>query len=105
MPAVSRALSVSRDRPHVLIAGLALFLLLTTVGLRVPVPMVALGTVVLAAALLTLMRPEIGLHVLILNALIGLTHVMDPPRIGPVSAPVVIEAVVMVAMLFQMAFA
>ncbi len=105
MTAMSRALAVSRERPHALIAALALFLLLTTVLLKISVPMVALGIVVLAAALVTLMRPEIGLHVLVLNALIGLTHVVDPPRIGPVSAPVLIEAAVMSAMLFQMAFA
>lgn len=97
-------LAVTRDRPGLLIAALAILLALSTLVLGIPVPMVGLGLLVLAAALGTLIRPEIGLHVLTLNALVGLTHVIEMPRIGPLSAPILIEALVAAALLFQMAF-
>lgn len=100
----TRGFEIRRDRPQLLIAGLAAFLLMTTVVLGISIPTVLLGMLILAAGLGTLIRPEIGLHVLVLNAMIGLTHVVETPRIGPVSAPVLIEGLVLGAILFQMAF-
>lgn len=79
-------------------------LLIATVLLGIPVPMVFLGLIILSAALATLIRPEIGLHVLVLNAVVGLTHLVEIPRAGPISAPVLIEGLVLVAILFQAAF-
>src|SRR5262249_8365568 len=99
-----RTLPISRERPHLAIAGLALLLLVGTVLLGISIPMMFLGLVILAAALGTLIRPEIGMHVLVLNAMIGLTHVVEMPRVGPVSVPVLIEALVLGAILFQAAF-
>ncbi|HKY34156.1 MAG TPA: O-antigen ligase family protein [Candidatus Polarisedimenticolia bacterium] len=104
MQALARALVVRRDRPHLLVLGIALFLLLATVVLGVSVPTVFTGLAILAAALATLIKPEIGVHVLVVNALVGLTHVMEMPRIGPLSAPIVIEAFLMAALAFQAAF-
>src|SRR5262245_36416387 len=101
---VARTFEISRDRPLLPIAGLAAFLLVCTIALGIPVPAVFLGLLILAAAVGTLIRPEIGLHVLVLNAMIGLTHVVEMPRVGPVSAPILIEALVLGAVLFQMAF-
>ena len=59
---------IGRDRPHLLIAGLAVFLLTSTVLLGISIPTIFLGLVILAAAVGTLIRPEIGLHLLVLNA-------------------------------------
>src|SRR5262245_35375584 len=98
-------LVVNRERPHLLILGIAILLLLSMVVLHVPVTMVFIGLMVMAAAGVALIRPEIGLHVLVFNAMVGLTHVVEMPRIGPVSAPVLMEALVLGAILFQVAFA
>jgi len=83
---------------------LALFLLAATVVLGISVPMVFVGLVILAAGLGTLIRPEIGLHVLVVNALIGLNHLVELPRLGPLSTPIMIEGLVLGAILFQVAF-
>ncbi len=103
-PSAARVFSIGRDRPHLLIAGLALFLLLSTVVLGVSIPMLFAGLLVLGAGVATLIRPEIGLHVLALNAMVGLTRLVELPRLGPFSAPVLIEGLVAGAVLFQMAF-
>ncbi|MFQ5700888.1 MAG: O-antigen ligase family protein [Acidobacteriota bacterium] len=95
---------VSPSRPHLLIACLGSLLLLATVILGLPIPMVALGLAILLAGVATLMRPEFGLHVLVINAMVGLTHVVEMPRVGPFSAPVLIEGLVLGAILFQAAF-
>ena len=100
----ARVFSVSRDRPHVLIAALALFLLLSTVVLGVSIPMLFAGLLVLGAGVATLIRPEIGLHVLALNAMVGLTRLVELPRLGPFSAPVLIEGLLVGAVMFQLAF-
>ncbi|HET6374249.1 MAG TPA: O-antigen ligase family protein [Candidatus Polarisedimenticolia bacterium] len=99
-----KALEVSRERPHLLIAGLGLFLLLATVLLGISVPTVFVGLLVLSAAALAIIRPEIGLHVLALNALVGLTRLVELPRVGPLSAPILIEVLLVGGVLFQIAF-
>lgn len=66
--------------------------------------MTALGLAILLAGLTALIRPEIGLHVLVVNAMVGLTHVVEMPRLGPFSPPVLIEALLVGAVLFQSAF-
>lgn len=104
MGAATGSFELGRHRPHLLIGGLALFLLLTTVVLGVPVPTIFLGLLILAAAMAALIRPEIGLHVLVFNSMVGLTHVVEMPRVGPVSAPVLMEVLVLGAILFQVAF-
>ncbi|HZI93061.1 MAG TPA: O-antigen ligase family protein [Patescibacteria group bacterium] len=100
----ARTFEISRERPHLAVAGLAAFLLLCTVLLGISIPTMFLGMLILAAAVGTLIRPEIGLHVLVFNAMVGLTHVVDMPRVGPVSVPVLIEFLVLGAILFQTAF-
>ncbi len=100
----SRAFEISRERPHWLIAAIAFVLAAATILLGISVTMVFLALVVLGAAVGALIRPEIGLHILVINALVGLTHVVDVPRVGPLSAPVLIEALVLAAILFQAAF-
>ncbi len=91
-------------RPLALIAGLAAVLAVATILLGLSVPMTALGIAILLAALVTVIRPEVGLHVLVVNALVGLTHVVEMPRVGPLSAPVLIEALLLGALMFQAAF-
>ena len=66
--------------------------------------MTALGLAILLAGLTALIRPEIGLHVLVVNAMVGLTHVVEMPRLGPFSPPVLIEALLIGAVVFQSAF-
>src|SRR5262245_53058202 len=102
-PAMS-ILVVNRKRPHLLIAGIALVLLLSLVVLRIPVTMVFVGFSVMLAAIVALIRPEIGLHVLVFNAMVGLTHIVEMPSVGPFSAPVLIEALVLGAIFFHVAF-
>lgn len=97
-------LVVNRERPHLLIAGIALALLLSLVALRIPVTMVFVALMVMVAAVIALIRPEIGLHVLVFNAMVGLTHIVEMPSVGPFSAPVLIEALVLGAIFFQVAF-
>jgi len=87
-----------------LIAALAAALAAATLVLGISVPMTALGLAILIAGLTALIRPEIGLHVLVVNAMVGLTHVAEMPRIGPLSPPVLIEALLVAAVLFQAAF-
>lgn len=87
-----------------LIAALAAALAAATLVLGISVPMTALGLAILIAGLTALIRPEIGLHVLVVNAMVGLTHVVEMPRIGPLSPPVLIEALLVAAVLFQAAF-
>ncbi len=99
----ARALRLGRDRPHILIAALALILFAATVVAGVSLPMLFVGTLVLAAALAAVIRPEIGLHVLVLNALMGLVRLVEMPRLGPLSVPVLLEALLVAAVLFQMA--
>ena len=88
-----------------LIAALATALAAATLVLGISVPMTALGLVILTAGLTAIIRPEIGLHVLVINAMVGLTHVVEMPRLGPFSPPVLIEALLVAAVLFQAAFA
>lgn len=87
-----------------LIAALATALAAATLVLGVSVPMTALGLAILLAGLVAIIRPEIGLHVLVVNAMVGLTHVVEMPRVGPFSPPVLIEALLVAAILFQSAF-
>ncbi|HET9481939.1 MAG TPA: hypothetical protein VFP98_09310, partial [Candidatus Polarisedimenticolia bacterium] len=91
----TRSLRISRERPHIPIAALALVLLAATVVLKISIPTVFIALLIGAAALGTIVRPEIGLHVLVINALVGLTHVVETPRLGPFSAPVLIEGLVL----------
>lgn len=87
-----------------LIAALASALAAATLVLGISVPTTALGLVILLAGLTAVIRPEIGLHVLVINAMVGLTHVVEMPRVGPFSPPVLIEALLVAAILFQSAF-
>ena len=87
-----------------LIAALATALAAATLVLGISVPTTALGLVILLAGLTAVIRPEIGLHVLVINAMVGLTHVVEMPRVGPFSPPVLIEALLVAAILFQSAF-
>jgi len=87
-----------------LIAALATALAAATLVLGVSVPTTALGLVIILAGLTAVIRPEIGLHVLVINAMVGLTHVVEMPRVGPFSPPVLIEALLVAAILFQSAF-
>ena len=87
-----------------LIAATASALAAATLVLGISVPTTALGLVILLAGLTAVIRPEIGLHVLVINAMVGLTHVVEMPRVGPFSPPVLIEALLVAAILFQSAF-
>ena len=74
-----------------------------TIALGISIPMVSIALLVMAAGVGAVIRPEIGLHLLVLNAMVGLTHVAELPRVGPLSAPILIEALVAAAILFQVA--
>lgn len=87
-----------------LIVATASALAAATLVLGISVPTTALGLVILLAGLTAVIRPEIGLHVLVINAMVGLTHVVEMPRVGPFSPPVLIEALLVAAILFQSAF-
>lgn len=102
-PAPARSLAIGRESANPLIAGLAVFLLLTTVLLGLPVPTLFIAMLVAGIAILAVIRPEIGLHVLALNALVGLTRLVELPRVGPFSAVILVEGLLIGAILFQMA--
>ncbi len=104
MSPASRVFTVSRERPHLLIAAIAVFLLLSTVLLRISLPTLFIGMLVMGMAAVAAMSPEIGLHILALNALIGLTRLVELPRLGPFSAVILIEGLLVAAIMFQMAF-
>jgi len=82
--------------------GLALigFLLLLGVG----VPKIVLWIIISGGAALAFARPEIGLFALILNALIGLTHLTALPRVGPLSVSVAFEGILVVSVLYHAVF-
>ncbi|MFQ5718255.1 MAG: O-antigen ligase family protein [Acidobacteriota bacterium] len=52
---------------------------------------------------ITLIRPEIGLYLLILNAVASFGQFIEMPRIGPLSLPLAVEGVLILAIFFQMA--
>jgi O-antigen ligase len=97
-------LSVRREDLYVLAGtlGLALLGLLLLTG--VSIPRVVFGAILLAGAAVSFFRPEIGLHALVVNAIVGLAHLTSLPRIGPLSVPIAFEAVLTLAILFQALF-
>jgi hypothetical protein len=82
--------------------GLALAGLLVLLG--VSLPGVLLGVVLVGGATLAFLRPEIGLYALLLNALIGLSHMASLPRIGPLSVPVAFEGILLLAVAYRIVF-
>ncbi len=97
-------LAMRREDVVVLAATLGLAALALLVLLGVSVPKLALWVILAGGAALAFIRPEIGLFALILNALIGLTHLANLPRIGPLSVPIAFEAVLVAAILFRAVF-
>jgi O-antigen ligase len=63
-----------------------------------------LGAVFAGGAAILFLKPEAGLFALILNALLGLTHLATLPRIGVISAPVALELALTLSVLFQALF-
>ncbi len=56
-----------------------------------------------AAATATILCPEVGLFALLINALVGLTHIVELPRVGPLSIPIAFEGVLAMAFAVQIA--
>jgi len=79
--------------------GLGLLGLLTLFG--VGLPKILLGLLLFGGASLAFLRPEMGLFALVLNALLGFTHLASLPRVGPFSVPVAFEIVLVIAVLYQ----
>jgi len=86
-----------------IVGGTAFLILFAMVLLRFPMTMIALGALLAAAGGATVLFPEVGLFALLLNALIGLSHIGELPRIGPLSIPIAFEGVLALAFAVQVA--
>ena len=82
--------------------GIAFLGLLLLFG--VSLPGAFFWIVVACAAALAFRAPEVALYGLLFNALIGLTHMADLPRIGALSVPVAFEAVLVLAVAHRAIF-
>ena len=85
------------------VAGSAFLILLSMVLLRLSMPAVALGALLAAAGAATVLFPEVGLFVLLINAMVGLSHLGELPRVGPLSVPIAFEGVLALAFGIQVA--
>lgn len=85
------------------VGGISLFILAAMVILGLSMPILTVALVLAAAATATVLYPEVGLAALILNALVGLTHITDLPTLGPVSIPIAFEGVLALSFGFQVA--
>lgn len=86
-----------------IVAGVSLFIFAPMVLLGVSMPVLAVALVLAVAAAATILWPEVGLAALIINALVGLTHITDLPTLGPVSIPIAFEGVLALSFAFQVA--
>jgi len=86
-----------------LIVGSALAILFAMVFLGLAMSSILLGAALSAAAAATVLLPEVGLYALILNDIVGLAHLTDLPRLGPLSVPIAFELILAVAFAFQVA--
>lgn len=98
------AAAVRREDALVLAGTLGTALLGLLVLLGVGLPKLILEALLLAGAAIAAWQPEIGLYALIVNALIGLTHMASLPRLGPLSVPVAFEAVLLLSLAARAVF-
>ncbi|MBI3447972.1 MAG: O-antigen ligase family protein [Acidobacteria bacterium] len=96
-------LSKRRMIAGLILTGATLTILFAMVVLRLSMPGILLGAALVAAAAATVLFPEVGLHALILNAVVGLAHLADLPRLGPLSVPIAFELILAAAFAVQVA--
>jgi len=99
LPAGSR-----REDTIVLAATAALAILGLLILLGAGLPKILFAFALIAGAVLAFFRPEVGLYALLLNALVGLTHVAALPRIGPLSVPIAFELVLVLSIGYRAIF-
>ena len=87
----------------IVIGGAAMALFVAMLGLGVSMPVVFVGSVLAAIAAATVIYPEVGLAALVINALVGLTHLRELPTLGPVSIPIAFELILAAAVAVQVA--
>jgi O-antigen ligase len=85
------------------VGSVAFFILVPMVILGFSLPILSIAMVLGAAAVATIFFPEVGLIALILNVLVGLTHITELPTLGPVSIPIAFEALLALSFAFQVA--
>ncbi|HXI01802.1 MAG TPA: O-antigen ligase family protein [Candidatus Saccharimonadales bacterium] len=86
-----------------IVGGVSLFILVPMAVLGVGLPILGAALVLGVAAAATVVVPEVGLGLLIVNALVGLTHITDLPTLGPLSIPIAFEGVLALSFAFQVA--
>lgn len=86
-----------------IVGGVAIFILVPMAVLGVGLPILGAALVLAVAAAATVVVPEVGLGLLIVNALVGLTHITDLPTLGPLSIPIAFEGVLALSFAFQVA--
>ncbi len=68
------------------------------------VPMTFAAFAVASLGLVILVRPEYGVHFLVLHTAVGFAQYFELPRFGPVSIPIALEGVLLLAFLVQLSF-
>ncbi len=101
--ALARPGAQRRTTAALIVAGVSLFIFVPMVLLGVSMPVLAVALALAAAAAATVLWPEVGLAALVVNALVGLTHVTELPTLGPVSVPIAFEGVLALSFAFQVA--
>lgn len=95
--------SVRREAALIIVGGAALAILFAMIVLGLSMSTISLGATLTAAAAATVLFPEVGLYALILNAIVGLAHLTELPRLGPLSVPIAFELILAVAFAIQVA--
>jgi O-antigen ligase len=85
------------------VGGAALAILVAMLYMRMSLAAVAAAVLLAGVGLATILYPEVGLYALVLNALVGFTHVRELPRLGPLSIPIAFELILVVAVAVQVA--
>lgn len=90
-----------RSASVIIIGGASIAILLGMLFFRLPMPVVFVGAVLAGVGGWTLLYPEVGLAALVINALVGLTHLRELPRLGPLSIPIALELILAGAIVVQ----
>lgn len=86
----------------VLLIGLALLVAFFAMGLSISSVFV-LG-VLAGLGVVVMLRPEYGLYVIVLHAVAGFAQYFEMPRVGPLSLPIAVEGIVVLAFFVHLAF-
>src|SRR5262245_28762849 len=75
------AAGLRRSAGIVIVGGASMAILFAMLFLRLSMPAVFVGVLLAGVGAWTLLYPEVGLAALVINALVGLTHLRELPRL------------------------